>query len=697
MPKFTLRLSDITSAIKSVFRRFPLAVLTALLATFCGLWLIHEQDTTVIIKTLITCTLGFPMFIATAIFCEVAPQKSQENTKGVHSKFPYSSFLFPYSFLNLFVLLFLVLYYFWLPDYIEGVGFMPFFRHVLWFVGFILLVTFVPFLSLSSLRRQGSIFKWIPVFTGMKEKLTAKSKTSGFPFWEFNRQLFNALFRTIFYAVCLFAGLAAALGAIDALFEINIDGERYAEIWVLIVGVFSPLFFLNRLSHDSDRLEMPVKFPKEIKIFAQYILVPLLTIYFLILYAYTAKILLTGDWPKGMVSWMIIWFSAVGVLAYFFLYPLRKVKVWVQRFGTVFWAALIPQTGMLFYAIFLRINQYGITENRYLVVMFGVWLLGMALYYLCSQKKNLRVVTISLFCLLFISSFGPWGAFEVSKNCQLDRLERILVQHELLLEPKDEESQLAPRPLPSLKLRKTGRATGKSLREKELPTVLDNSQKKVPSNWTTFVVPSFQNDVPLVDRREIFAISDYLIEYHGAETLSTFFPQSVADYDAESGSRYDLKQAIAKEINIPYTESHSYRNDQYFNVYKNYEDNNVVDITGYEYLIRFEKYRMENEGQVLRFNDQEYTLKYDKNESQLQFWQGERMVEEFRLRPFFDSLLTLADEQGSRLSQVELTVELSGQVFDLKLVFDSVSGERDGESVEVNHWGGMGLVKMNNE
>jgi hypothetical protein len=39
----------------------------------------------------------------------------------------------------------------------------------------------------------------------------------------------------------------------------------------------------------------------------KYVAIPFIYIYFLILYAYTVKVLLNfQDWPKGEVSWLVI-------------------------------------------------------------------------------------------------------------------------------------------------------------------------------------------------------------------------------------------------------------------------------------------------------------------------------------------------------------------------------------------------------
>jgi hypothetical protein len=77
---------------------------------------------------------------------------------------------------------------------------------------------------------------------------------------------------------------------------------------------------------------------------------------------------------------------------------------------------------MLFYAIYLRIAQYDVTLNRYLVVVFGILLLGITCYFILSQKKSLFVLPFSFFITLILISFGPWSIYSYPQNRQMQRL-----------------------------------------------------------------------------------------------------------------------------------------------------------------------------------------------------------------------------------------------------------------------------------
>jgi hypothetical protein len=82
------------------------------------------------------------------------------------------------------------------------------------------------------------------------------------------------------------------------------------------------------------------------------------------------------------------------------------------------------------------VNEYGITENRFFVIALGVWLAAIVIYFLFSRSASIKIIPASLCVLVFLGSFGPWGAFRVSEESQLGRLEAILTNAGILRQGK---------------------------------------------------------------------------------------------------------------------------------------------------------------------------------------------------------------------------------------------------------------------
>lgn len=252
-------------------------------------------------------------------------------------------------------------------------------------------------------------------------------------FWRFNEALFARLVISAIFSAVLFAGLALALFAIDNLFKVKVHDTLYADIWVSIVGIFNTWFFLSGIPENFAELNNEKVFSKALKIFTQYILIPLATLYMLILYAYGLKILLQWSLPKGWVSTLILSYAIVGILSILLAYPLRDDtnNTWVRFFARFFFIALLPLIILLYTAIGVRVNQYGITELRYYLLLLGTWLAFIALYYIFSKKKNIKLIPASLAIAGFFTLFGPWSAFSVSQRSQLHRLEDLLAKYKI--------------------------------------------------------------------------------------------------------------------------------------------------------------------------------------------------------------------------------------------------------------------------
>ncbi|TFH64727.1 MAG: DUF4153 domain-containing protein, partial [Candidatus Zixiibacteriota bacterium] len=143
-------------------------------------------------------------------------------------------------------------------------------------------------------------------------------------FWHFNKALLFRLLTAALFSQVLYAGLAVALAALQNLFGLDVPGRRYFQLWILVTGVFGIWFFLAGVPDDVESLESSTDYPGSIKVFAQYILLPVLFVYFVILYAYLGKILIEWNWPRGWVSGLILGFSSTGLATLLLLYPIRE-------------------------------------------------------------------------------------------------------------------------------------------------------------------------------------------------------------------------------------------------------------------------------------------------------------------------------------------------------------------------------------
>jgi hypothetical protein len=325
-------------------------------------------------------------------------------------------------------------------------------------------------------------------------------------------KIFTSFFTTVIYSVVLFLGLAAILFTIDNLLGINIESNFYYYTWLLVVFFFAVSYFLSELPFKNILITSE-NYPKLLKILVLYIIMPLLTAYTTILYIYFIKILITRQWPQGLVSHLVLWYSVIVVVVLFFINPLKEKNSWPGIFSRWIPKVILPIIVMMFISIWIRINAYGVTENRYFVVVLGLWVTGIMLYYSLRKIVWNIALPLSLSVIAIISVFGPLSSFNISKMSQNNRLEGILSKNNMISEGKVQKSP--------------------------------ESISKESKNEISRILDYFDNKHSLKDVRILS--DDFKIE----DMNKVFgFPHQSYDYESNNGYFYYMRNQSEKVVDI---------------------------------------------------------------------------------------------------------------------------------------------------
>jgi Domain of unknown function (DUF4153) len=213
------------------------------------------------------------------------------------------------------------------------------------------------------------------------------------------------------------------------------------------------------------------------------------------------------DWPEGIISWLIIFFSIIGYKTYALSFAIEVPESFSKKtsFRETFLAffrkwlprLILPQLIMLFYAIYLRIAQYDLTMNRYFVVIFGIWLFGISLHLGFTKEKKLVYIPISLAFVALGISIGPWGVMSLPYHRQLIALDANMTQVGIL-----QNGKITP--------------------------LDDKTFSKTPEAIETL--------------RSIQSGIRYLCDYRQCEDIKTKFSSELADIDKNSSNSYSYKQ-----------------------------------------------------------------------------------------------------------------------------------------------------------
>lgn len=583
----------------SAAQRFPLALLCAVVGAIAAVISTerHQYDTPDPLVNLIAAmSLGLPLFISLVTMSE--RYKWPRNWHWLSQGIGVAA---------------IVGYYFALPDDLFHPEYLAI-RHAILLFGLHFFVAIGPFLN----------------------------KGAGKAFWQYNKSLLIGILTSAFYSAALFIGLTIALAAADYLFGFDVKGDTYIELWMLMAGIVNTWIFLALVPSDYTALETSDEYPGGLKIFSQYVLLPLVGLYFVILFAYELKIIFEWNWPKGWVSQMVLWYAVVGTLALLLLHPLREREdsKWIGRFGDWYYRLMIPLAVMLFLAIRRRIHDYGVTEPRYIVLALAIGLCIVVLYFIFSKRKDIRVVPIVLVVLALISAYGPLSASSISCWSQSSRLEELLVANGI---------------------------------------------------WKDGAVNKPSTEILLETRRGMSSIIAYLNESQGPSVFRRWLSDSTISsleksFDSNH-TRYTTNDSIASAFGFDFNWSRYYGNEgKWVSLWV--EDPYTLDIAGYERLLSFEFpgsrgvdsaqfYLIDGDSISIRVPAKSSVIETSLKSMGSTAWDTvtvdikQRVVELYRM------------DNPRQIPQDSMTFDRSSRSHDLRFLLRSASGERRDSVLEL--------------
>ncbi|MCB9361302.1 MAG: DUF4153 domain-containing protein [Flavobacteriales bacterium] len=614
--------------------RFPLTLISSLLAVTIGIYL-AEQEGVVgnlfpYINAMLCLALGIPLFFCVNVFTK---KLDLTNLQSIGFKVGATVVL--------------VLLYFTLPNSEETANTsLPYIRYTIYNIAIHLLVSFAPYLKGKQLNG----------------------------FWQYNRLLFTRLVLSVIYSGFLYVGIALALVSLNLLFEIKIHDKLYFDLWIIIVGFFNTWFFVSGMPTNFDDLEEIDEYPFGLKVFSQYILLPLLMLYLVILYLYGAKIIVLWDWPKGVVSWLIIAVAVLGIFAFLLIHPFgqKEENSWIKKFSKAYYFILLPLVAMLFIAISMRLADYGITINRYIVLLLGIWLTIVCVYFMVG-KNNIKFIPISLCVMMLLTSFGPWSMFSVSENSQSNRLKEILTEKGILKEGK----------------------------------VVNEQTIKVDSNYYSQQF-EYPNAVLVNDsiNNEIKSIIDYLDNYHGfngvKEIYTQDFESQILNYNnkKERWSRINEAEIYMKALGLEYKHTYIDYESNYFSYSTSY-NSSVTEIAGYDYMIKFNLYLTNGANSLSTFyvKDDMFEFKNNpENSYKMNVFKNNKIVTEIDFKTLQKSLFAkYSGNNNYDLPQQDLLIVGLTEQMSYKVNVESMAFNKENGTLKLNSVNGTFFFKLSEE
>ncbi|MDD5601318.1 MAG: DUF4153 domain-containing protein [Actinomycetota bacterium] len=494
-------IKKLSTSLYNSIRRFPVTIALGVIVAVMAIFQVHWENISDSTRTLLT---NLQMIFAMGIPLSACIGILFERFKNIK---PYFRAL-----ICLAGAAFLILYYFTLPEEINTISMT---RYAAINIALYLCFIFIPYLP----------------------------KIKNFEMYVI--KLFTRFIITVVYSGVIYAGICVIIFTIDKLlFEFNASGLVYSDAFFLVAGTFGICFFLAGVPAAGEELDKN-DYPSILKILVLYILIPMLSIYTLILYIYFLKILITLQWPEGVVTNLVLWYSIVGTAVLFFVSPLKDSVKWVKYFISWFSKLILPLIVMMFVSMGIRISAYGITENRYYVLVMGVWLAAIMIYYSLKKSPNSIILPVSLAIIAVLSVVGPWSSFSVSEYSQNKRLEAILTKYDMI-----ENNEITRA--------KTELSTADKIEITEIISYFENTDrledvKYLPENYDYSNFEEIFGFAPIYQANYLATGEEEVYFYRFLGPSST--PIDIKDFDYFfyiKGASYNSNQQTDKELTVTF-------------------------------------------------------------------------------------------------------------------------------------------------
>ena len=292
---------------------------------------------------------------------------------------------------------------------------------------------------------------------------------------------------------------------------------------MLTAFIFGPVFVLSNLPKDLTAAPQSEKILVAQCNIQAYLIIPLFLVYSLIFYIYAGSMIVKWELPKGELASYDLGFGIVGMICYFSNFGFASAKPILGFFRKNYFYLLSLPLLLLALATYQRIDAYGITEDRYSLVLLWVFFVAsLGLHFSRFRTQELRIIPVVLLALLFIASVGPFSAVNVSNHSQMARLEALIAKHDLA---------------PNGKFAKTGKDIPFEDR-KNLSSLLDYfnapGKKELLSRWT-----DKSSTHEILKDMNIAYVSRYEQQQNANNGETVFFNRQRKNQDAIKISGYD--------------------------------------------------------------------------------------------------------------------------------------------------------------
>lgn len=292
-------------------------------------------------------------------------------------------------------------------------------------------------------------------FMSVAAGIAARRGVSGF--WFANAHLIASLAIGLTALGVVLAGGAIMYFTIDTLLGDTLPGWPFGELGtaVGIIATFFafPLLWLTLVAPiagepirpDHDNLLLRI-----IAVITDALLVPLTLIFGVVLHLYALRIAIAGEMPKGQIGTIVPLYLVVGYGTYLLASgphaPLARVR---SLFQASWLASTLIPLALLALAIGIRVGAYGITEERYWLILVIIGAGFLLASVLVRRPFDIRLVPLTGGILTLVAAVGPLSAEKVTAYSRSARTQAPQTDADALVSSAKPSSDVSSGPRPA--------------------------------------------------------------------------------------------------------------------------------------------------------------------------------------------------------------------------------------------------------
>ncbi|MGI6167529.1 MAG: DUF4153 domain-containing protein [Eubacteriales bacterium] len=247
--------------------------------------------------------------------------------------------------------------------------------------------------------------------------------------------VFKAFFVSLFFSGIIYGGLMMITFAVDQLL-FEVDSKVFGHISNIMWTLWAPMLMLSLIpvfagkNKDSEKIAKATGYPKFLEVLLSYVLVPIASVYTLVIILYMFKTVIFSEWTDNLLEPLLLSYL-IGVILIYIL--VKRLSNAFTRFYVAVFPVLMAAIALFqLVASYIKAAETGVEASRYYVMLFSLYsIICGVLLFVFPKKKNGYLASLAI--VLALVCVTPYlGAFDTSIRSQSRLVEKTLIKNDML-------------------------------------------------------------------------------------------------------------------------------------------------------------------------------------------------------------------------------------------------------------------------